>query len=854
MTTVSGFSGQWLARMCCGSVMAASALAAFHGGSATAGSWNSIDSVRPRIGQRGTTVEVTINGWYLRDAQEIAFYKPGIRVVSIEPIGTPPENQPSPPAWWPNLKCVFEIAPDCPVGEHVFRVRTPTTLSFAATFNVTPFPVVDEVEDDKDRGTKGNDSVATAMPVAPNVSVHGFMDGRATGDVDVYRVPVQPGQRLTAQVDCVRISDFTHGHGEDSGYDLKLRVLDAAGRVLAANDDNALHVQDPLVSFRVPEVLPALTDGQGGSAEAAAGSFVFVEVQRSTFTTYNAPYVVHIGDFRRPLAAYPPGGPAGQAVPVRFLGDPLGEFTETVVMREEPGTFGHASDGPTPLPLRSAAMPNVLEDAAAETRVPALPAALNGIIAAPGEVDRFRVSVKKGDRYRVRVFAGAFGSPLQPRLEITPPAEEGQPAAKPLVKYSADREERDIFGISAYGGAVLPDAIDPSVIWEPKVDGEHLISMTDLGGGGSATAVYRIEVEPARDAIQVVLPNTLYWWEAPKWASLGIPRGDRWTVNVNLAPCQGNTFKGEAEIVAEGLPAGVTLLPNRVPAGAGKWPIQFEAAADAPLAAAVIRLALRPIDPAVTLESGPQQNLPFLNKPGGDAWKTVRLDRFMLAVLDVPPFSLEIDEPAAPIVRGGELAIPVRLVRRDGFDEPVGFQCDWKPAGIGVPPQAVFEPGQTQGVLQLSAEQSAPLGPLPLVVTAVTKQRGDQAWHGDGQIRVSSRIMRLVVADAFVELAAEPDSVRRGERKKMTWRVTHKTPFEGSAPVRLVGLPKGVELHEPLPSVTRDTREITFDIEATDDALIGSTKDLTCEVTVAQAGQDIKQRSGRGVLRVDPRP
>ena len=818
---------------------------ALGGAELVAGQFNTIDSVRPRIGQRGTTVEVTINGWYLLDAQEIVFYRPGIRVVSIEPIGKPPEK---PATHWPSLKCMFEIAPDCPSGEHVFRVRSLTQLSMAATFNVTPFPVVEEVEAVKDRGIKDNDSLASAMPLESNVSVHGMMDGRPIGDIDVYRVPVTPGQRLTAQVDCVRISDFTHGHGEDSGYDIKLRLVDAAGHDLAANDDNPLHVQDPLVPFRVPATLPPLADG-------SPGSFVFVEVQRSTFTTFPAPYVVHIGDYRRPLAAYPAGGPAGQAVPVRFLGDPLGEFTETVVMREEPGTFGFASDWPTPMLLRSSEMPNVLEDAAAaETGVTALPAALNGIITEPGDIDHFRVAVKKGDRYRVRVFAGALGSPLQPRLEITPPAVEGQLPAKPLVKFSSDREERDTFGISAYGGSTLPDVIDPSVIWEPNVDGEHVLSMGDLGGVGSSTSVYRIEVEPVRDEIKVVLPNTLYWWEAPKWASLGIPRGDRWTVNVNLMPCQGTTFKGEAEIVAEGLPAGVTLLPNRVPAGARTWPIQFEAAADAPLAAAVIKLMLRPTDPTKKLVSGSQQNLPFLNKPGGDAWKTVRLDRFMMAVLDKPPFSIEIDEPAAPIVRGGELAIPVRLVRHDGFDESVGIQCDWKPGGIGVPPQAVLGPGQTQGVLRLSADQGAPLGPVPLVVTAVTKDRGDQTWHGDGQIRVSSKIVKLAVAEPFVELAAEPDSVRRGARKKMTWKVTHKTPFDGQAAVRLVGLPKGVEVHEPLPTLTRDTQAITFDIEATDDALIGSTKDITCEVAVMQAGQEIKQRSGRGVLRVDPRP
>ena len=822
-------------------------VAALSAAAARAGNFNTIDSVRPRIGQRGATVEVTIRGSYLRDAQEIVFYRPGIRAVSIAPIGEPPAEKEKAAHWHPQLACVFEIAPDCPVGEHVFRVRSLTQLSMAATFNVTPFPVVDGMEADKDRGTKDNDGIATAMPVPLNTTIRAEIDGRDTGDVDVYRVPVVPGGRLTVEVDSVRISDFTHGHGEDSGYDLKLRVVDAAGRQLAANDDNPLHVQDPLASIRLPESLPPLADG-------TPGTFAFVEVRRSTFSGHTWPYVVHVGDWRRPLAAYPPGGPAGQPVAIEFLGDPLGSFTETVVTPAEPGTFGHVADWPTPFLLRSSAMPNVLEDAAGDTAVAALPAALNGVIAEPGDVDRFRVTVTKGDRYRVRVFAGAIGSPLQPRLEILSPSADGQTATPPIVKYSADREDRDTFGISAYNGSVLPEAIDPSVIWEPKVDGEHVIAMTDLGGAGSPTAVYRIEVEPAQDGLQLVLPWTLYWWEAPKWASFAIPRGDRWTVNINLMPCQGNTFKGETEIVAEGLPPGVTLLPNRVPAGVGKWPIQFESAPDAPLAGAVFSLVVRPLDPAVKLASAMQQNLPFNNKPGGDAWKTVRLDRFMLAVVDTPPFSIEIDPPPAPIVRGGELAIPVRLVRRDGFDEPVGFQCDWKPGGIGVPPQVVLGPGETEGVLQLSAEQSAPLGPVPLVVTACTKDRGEQGWHGDGQVRVSSKIVPLVVAESFVEFAAEPESVRRGERKKMIWKVKHKTPFEGQAPVRIVGLPKGVEVHEPLPTVAAGTEEIAFDIEGTDDALIGLTKDITCEVTVTQAGQAVRQRSGRGFLRVDPRP
>ena len=51
-------------------------VAALSAAAARAGNFNTIDSVRPRIGQRGATVEVTIRGSYLRDAQEIVSYIP----------------------------------------------------------------------------------------------------------------------------------------------------------------------------------------------------------------------------------------------------------------------------------------------------------------------------------------------------------------------------------------------------------------------------------------------------------------------------------------------------------------------------------------------------------------------------------------------------------------------------------------------------------------------------------------------------------------------------------------------------------------------------------------------------------
>ena len=225
---------------------AAAVLAAIVSFTANAGSMQrDVEWVRPRIGQRGTTVEVVIQGTHLSDPEELIFFKPGIRAVRVEPLpkmqhaqglvhGGRMEEQ---------VKAVLEIAADCEPGEHAFRLRTASTLSLLATFHVTPFPVVAAT-------SEPNDTIATAQAVDTNVTVLG------TVGTDVFKVPAEPGSRLSVEVDCVRLADVHYG---DAEFDLALRVLYETGRVLATNDENALHVQDPLVSLRLPMISPVAT-------------------------------------------------------------------------------------------------------------------------------------------------------------------------------------------------------------------------------------------------------------------------------------------------------------------------------------------------------------------------------------------------------------------------------------------------------------------------------------------------------------------------------------------------------------------------------------------------------------------
>ena len=791
-----------------------------------------IERVTPRIAQRGTTVEVTIRGAHLQDPREIIFDRPGIRAVAIEPMTKLPTTTGLAHGGRidQEVKCRFEIAPDCVPGEHRFRLRTATQLSSLATFHVSPFVVVDEDE----AHANANDTPATAQSVPLNVTVRGIAGNGSKGDVDVYRVPARPGQRLSVEVDCVRLADVHYG---DSEFDLALRVLDSAGREIGANDESTLHLQDPLLSLKLP---------------ADVGEHVFVEVRRSIFAPVNVAYAVHIGSFERPLAAYPAGGAPGEKLAVKLLGDVLGEKQTDIAVPKEAGVFEYFGDAPSSLSLRSFPAPNLMEEpGAVETPVPSLPVALNGILDAPGDKDAFRVKVKKGDRYRVRVFASTLGSPLDPALSIR---KDGEAKAEVDVDDSdATLKDRDIHGPNFRSRGGLKEVFDPSVIWEPKSDGDYLIEMRDTNAFGASTGVYRIEIEAPPAAVFALMRSVAFdWVESGRFTSLAVPQGNRWTVNLSLPTGQGTVFNGDMQIVARGLPAGVSIANNHIPGGTSVWPVQFIAAPDAKPGGAVITLDVRRTDLGKDLETGSIQWMPFINHSGGDAWRAVKTDRFIMAVTDPAPFSIELRQPSIPLVRGGELAIPVRLTRRDGFTGPVEFKCDFAPSGIVLPPAETIPGDASEAVLRIAASTEAKLGSGPLTVTATTVTE-QNAYLGTGETRVASQVLQIEIAEPFAALASEPSSVRRGGSAPYRWAVTPKSGFEGEAEVRLLGLPKGVSVAAPLPRITAASREVVFQLEASDEALLGSNTGVECEITVRAAGQEIRQRTGKGNLRIDPK-
>lgn len=776
-----------------------------------------LEYVRPRFGQQGTTVEVQLLGisQALQNPREVIFFKPGIRAYDLKP-GPKPKRVSFAHGGFidATVSCKFEIAPNCPPGQYAFRLLTATELSVIGTFHVTPFRVISETE-------KPNNKLASAMPIENKVTVLGEL---GADGVDLYRVPLDKGRRLSLELDAVRIADRNYG---DSEFDLALRVLGADGRELAHNDDNAFHIQDPVISM-----------------VAQKKGDVFVEVKHSVYSTREIVYALHVGNNRRPLVAYPMGGMAGSEQSFQLIGDAKGPFNETVSIPAKSGQFEYIDGAPSSVPLRSSGFPNAYET----NSVAKFPVALNGIIESPTDVDSFRVTVNKGEVWRVRVYAASLGSPIDPRLAIRPIGKDPE-----IEKDDAKLSERDIFGASYRGGGGRREVLDPSVIWRPKQTGDYLIEISDSSGAGGPSGVYRVEIEKPPTRFQNVLRSRSNdWVESMRFSGFAVPRGGRWTINVTLYDGQFEKIKGDFDIIARGLPKGVRLISPRVKPGTRIWPIQLVADPDAPLGGSVFTLEARPVETGQKFTSHSQQNVPFINHSGGNSLHYVKVDRYIAAVTDPAPFSIEVDAPSSPIVRNSEAGIPVRIRRRAGFTGDVQFAVGYVGSGISSQPIETIPASETSAVLRLSVSGSAAKGKHPFVVIANNVHDTLQPWLGTGHIQVSSDIVTLEVADPYLQLTAQPTSIRRGERKTFAWKVRQLTPFKGKATARLLGLPKGLRVTEPLPTLTSTSKEVAFNLEATHEALLGRVKGLNCEVIINSNGTEIVQRAGRGNLRVDP--
>lgn len=789
--------------------------------------------VSPPGGQRGTSIEAYFQGKYLEKPDEVLLYETGITVESVEALEGEVQNsgRKEKVEAGTRVRVRLKLADDCPLGAHGLRLRTANGLTDYQRFFVGPFPTVEEDE----QNPKRNDKRDAAKVVPLNSTVLGRMNEQT--DVDLFQIEVKQGQRISAEIEATRL-------GVDRGLpDLHVAVLDANGKTVVAADDSALFVQDPVVSI--------LADRDG---------VYFIEVRHSTYNAANETYRLHVGTFPRPTGVYPAGGQAGEELAVRLLGDPKGEWTQTVKLpADRPGDFHFAAvdadnlPTPTPNKLRVSPFPNVLEaepndtpEAITTASASILPIAFNGIIEKPGDVDCFRFQAKKGDRFKVHALANVLGSPLDPTIWIK------SLAAKPGAPIRATESRPNQLGYPPIGG-LNRDTLDPVIEFTVPADGEYVLGVEDDRGNGGKDFVYRVEITAETDAVLTYIPLEAENQFTPQARqAINVPSGGRYNTSVSILNTN-RPFNGELELIAVGLPEGVKMIAPRVTTAMPRVPVVFEAAPGAKLQGGFIDIVAKPVGEAEqpALVSGFRQMVAMNAYGNNDYYLHTILAKLPLAVTEPAPFSIEIEEPKSALVQNGEMALKYKIHRVDGFDGPVTVSMEWKPNGVTGATPITIKSGQTDGEYVIGASRGATAGTYQVVLTVVSG--GDRPGYYDGANRtyVCSQPFKLMVAEPHIDAKIARTSIERGKTANLTVKLNHLKPFEGTAKTTLSRLPRGIELVEPMREITSADKEVTFTLKATEDCLVGSYQGITLELTVVEDGQSVRQLTGYGLLRID---
>lgn len=733
----------------------------------------SLGSISPWGAQRGKEVEVQFNGARLSDAQEILFYYPGIKCTSLEVVN---DN---------SVKSKLAIDPECRLGIHAVRVRTATGISELRTFMVGNLPEVNEVEP--------NNDFAKPQAVALDSTVVGVADNE---DVDFYVVEAKKGERITAEVEGIRLGI--------TFFDPYVSIMDMGRFELSSSDDSALVWQDGVASIVAPE----------------DGKYV-IQVRESSYAGNGACiYRCHVGRFPRPSAAIPAGGKPGETIEVHWLGDVLGEKVEPVTLPAASPRYGlFARDGsgvsPSPNVFHVGDLGNVMEvepnNAFAEGTPCEAPIAMNGVIGAADDVDCFKFPAKQGQVFDVRVIARGLRSPLDSVLSIYTLAGNG------------------IGGNDDSGG---PDSY---LRFQAPADDTYVVSVRDHLGKGGPNYAYRVEVAPVKPTLTMGLPERQQYVDV----TVSVPKGNRTAFLVSAGR---GDFGGDLNVDIKDMPPGVTLETMVMAANQTIVPVLLTAAPDAALAGSLADVVGRHADPAQNIEGHLSQTTGLVRGQNNILFWGHTADRMALAVTDEAPFRIEVVQPKVPLVRDGSMGLKVVATRKEGFTAPIAVRMLYDPPGVGSSGGVSIPEGQTEAVIPVNANGGAEIRTWKIAVMG-------EATVGNGPVLVSSQLADLEVSEPFFSFGFQSAAVEKGKETEVVIKVTKNKDFEGPATVELLGLPHQATTQPG--AITKETGELVFKVATTAESPVGRHPTLICRAVVTANGEPITHSLGTGELRID---
>ncbi|MBI5774370.1 MAG: PPC domain-containing protein [Verrucomicrobia bacterium] len=742
----------------------------------------------PPGGQRGKETIVTFRGDRLEDVEQIHFYNPGIEVLGFE------EKKER------SVRAKIRIAEGCALGEHPVRIRTATGLTPMRLFFVGPYPAVEEVEP--------NNVAAAAQKIPLGITVSGQL---GTEDADFFVVEAKKGERLSVEMEGARLGRTM--------LDSYVSITDAAtGKLLAESDDAPLLVQDTFVSILAP----------------ADGKYI-IQARDGSYSGGGHYYRLHVGSFPRPASVYPAGGRAGETADFKFIGDVKGDFKQQLHLPSRAGPrFGVVAElggtAPSPNWVRVSEFPNVVEAEPNDTQKAAtaakgnLPLAFNGILAKAGDADWFKFTAKKDQVLEFNLYGRRLGSALDSVIQVF------------NEKGGSLGQNDDSGGPDSYLRITIP------------ADGEYFLKVSDQLNGGGPAWTYRVEITEPKPSVTLSIPDTArYDYETRK--SIVVPRGNHFALLMNAAR---SGFNGELELTFPNLPKGIKAAPARFAAGQNSVPVVFEAAADAEVSGNFLVPTVKPVDKSKSVESSFRHRVEWVRIQNNTVYVMTDVDKITAAVTKEVPFKIRIVEPKLALTQSGSLDLRVEAEREKGFDGPITVRMVYNPPGVGSLPDMVIGKGSNSVNYRVNATATAELRKWPIAIVAGAKldPKANADREREVTTYVSSQLLNLEVAPAFVLGTMDLVSTERGKPARMVCKLEQKTPFTGKVKVELIGLPANTTAAEKMIS-TGDT-EVAFDIKTGDNSPAGLHKNIVCVLTMTKGSDTLTQTvASGGKLRID---
>lgn len=668
-------------------------------------------AVFPSGCQKGVAVDVTLsNGVDLDDTTALAFSNPALKAVpKLGADGKPVAN-------------VFTVTADASVTPGIYEVRS---IGKYGISNPRSFVVGDRKESEE---VEPNNTRETATKVELNTVVNGRANGGT--DIDWYKLPLKQGQRILVECNCGTI---------DSKLDGVVEVYSPTGRLLMVRRDK---FAGPLVDFTPPadgEYLLKVYDSlYGGSND-----------HFYRLTIHTGPHI----DF-----VYPPSGlpnttseyvvfgrnlPGGQPSDVKVGGQALEQLKVQIALPEnttlqqagqnlrpsEANVDGisYALTGPAgtsnPVMIYFASGPIVAEvepnNVPAMSQVVPVPCEYVGQFQARGDIDFLTFEAKANQVFWLDVYGERNGGTVDPFLTVDRVVVDDK-GVETLTRMTAIDESTTNLRPLVFDTL----SNDPAYRFQAPADGKYRVSLRDryFESRGGPQMVYRLAIRPERPDFRIaalpVAPKPQDQLQVGDPWELVLRKGDN--VQVDIFSFRQDGFNGVIDIAVEGLPEGVTCKGASIGPGQNATTLVFSSTDAVALWNGPIKITgtAQITDPTAPMGTPPKAvvreargGTVVWNRGQGVASVSRMTRNLVLSVCaELAPYQVTADAPARlEVNQGSQILIPVKLAKRNAFDDAVALTFLGQPANVQLESKPINK-GQDTEIAKLYVQNNAPPG------------------------------------------------------------------------------------------------------------------------------------------------